>query len=174
MLRAPAAMYNVRARRPADVLPLQSASTSLYEKSENKSLGWWAIIRRWLPIVALASLISVVILLSWIVTPVVHAWWSHQTPDFPSEMSFELSNGGRELFASLLEEPSVSLSVVVPAYNEETRLQLMLDDMLNALDSMTREAQQKWSVLSRVPIINWWDGAACQYYPAFACRASFL
>ena len=67
-----------------------------------------------------------------------------QTLDFPSEMSFELADTKQAPFGSLLDAPTVSLSVIVPAYSEEKRLPVMLDDMLSVLDGLSQKAASKW------------------------------
>ncbi|KAF2355298.1 Glycosyltransferase 2-like [Trinorchestia longiramus] len=59
--------------------------------------------------------------------------------DSPSERTY--SDGFKQLsFPSLLhDKPSVSLSVIVPAYNEELRLPVMLDECLEYLNERRRK-----------------------------------
>ncbi|XP_057676714.1 dolichyl-phosphate beta-glucosyltransferase isoform X1 [Corythoichthys intestinalis] len=51
------------------------------------------------------------------------------------EKRFITAAGSEELFPSLRDPPSVELSVVVPAYNEELRMPVMLDEALEYLES---------------------------------------
>ncbi|XP_077596182.1 dolichyl-phosphate beta-glucosyltransferase [Stigmatopora nigra] len=51
------------------------------------------------------------------------------------EKRFLTATGSQELFPSLRDPPSVQLSVVVPAYNEELRLPVMLDEAMEYLES---------------------------------------
>ncbi|XP_077447624.1 dolichyl-phosphate beta-glucosyltransferase [Stigmatopora argus] len=51
------------------------------------------------------------------------------------EKCFLTATGSQEPFPSLREPPSVELSVVVPAYNEELRLPVMLDEAMEYLES---------------------------------------
>uniref|UniRef100_A0A8D8W6X6 Dolichyl-phosphate beta-glucosyltransferase n=1 Tax=Cacopsylla melanoneura TaxID=428564 RepID=A0A8D8W6X6_9HEMI len=46
----------------------------------------------------------------------------------------DVKSGQEKDFPSLEEEPSVSLSVIVPAYNEQDRLRPMLDETIDFLD----------------------------------------
>lgn len=59
---------------------------------------------------------------------------------YPSEKSYEdPSQAGMLLkFPSIDEQPSVELSVIVPAYNEESRLPSMMDECLDYLESRAK------------------------------------
>ena len=56
--------------------------------------------------------------------------------EFDQEKYFKTSLSGCETkdFPSLTDQPTVSLSVIVPAYNEELRLPKMLDECLEFLE----------------------------------------
>nr|CAG4649606.1 EOG090X0BIY [Scapholeberis mucronata]SVE93822.1 EOG090X0BIY [Scapholeberis mucronata] len=56
---------------------------------------------------------------------------------FKEEYSFlNPQTGERELFPSIEDNPTILLSVIVPAYNEEKRLPAMLDDCLEYLEKL--------------------------------------
>lgn len=137
-------MYSVRARRPADALPRFVAPTAApYSKTQGKALPWWAA-RHVALYLAASGAVGALLVCVWIVAPVVSAWRALQTPDFPSEMTFEAGGGVRAPFGSLLDPPSVSLTAVVPALNEAVRLPVMLDEMLGVLNGLSREAAAEW------------------------------
>ncbi|XP_002126301.2 dolichyl-phosphate beta-glucosyltransferase [Ciona intestinalis] len=54
---------------------------------------------------------------------------------YESENYFKSSNGVRERFPSLMDEESVDLSVIVPSYNEEKRLPLMMEEAILFLEA---------------------------------------
>ena len=146
-------MFSIRARRAADILPSRSSVPAVqYNKTHGKAIGGWAA-QRVVPVLVVAAAVAGVLLLWWILAPVIHSWRASQTPDVPSESSFELVGGGRAPFGSLLDPATLTLSVVVPAYNEEQRLPAMLDDMLGALDGLSRDAAEKWCV--RLQPLHW-------------------
>lgn len=60
---------------------------------------------------------------------------THESEDFFSDPS----NGKKLPFPSISNNPSKSLTVVVPAYNEEKRLPLMLEESLTYLEERTKE-----------------------------------
>ncbi len=47
-------------------------------------------------------------------------------------------------FPSLFESPSLDLSVIIPAYNEESRLPVMLDE---CVDYLTKHFSQKFEIV---------------------------
>lgn len=53
------------------------------------------------------------------------------------------ATGRKERFGSLLDAPSVDLSVVVPAYNEEKRIVKMLEETVSYLQSR----QLSWEII---------------------------
>ena len=59
--------------------------------------------------------------------------------NFAQEKFFKISKSGSDLaeFPSLDSPPSLVLSVIVPAYNEELRLHKMLDECLEFLETRT-------------------------------------
>lgn len=69
-------------------------------------------------------------------------WWWVRPPNthndnsiwLPGEKTY-LAKGKRIAFGSLFDDPEVFLSVVVPAYSEEKRLPVMLDQTLRYLHS---------------------------------------
>jgi hypothetical protein len=95
----------------------------------------------------------------WLSTPIMKAYRTSTTPDFESEMVFDDGSGyGKQasadsspetymlmiLTCSQLEkfpnlysdEPTLTLSVIVPAYNEEARMPAALLEMLTALKTL--------------------------------------
>ncbi|XP_028042919.1 dolichyl-phosphate beta-glucosyltransferase [Bombyx mandarina] len=84
--------------------------------------------------IALALLIVLVIIL-YIITdtyPVVERYKDEETYN-------DYLTNTKLRFPSILEEESVSLSVVVPAYNEEKRLPPMLDETIEFLENRQKE-----------------------------------
>ncbi|XP_019727878.1 dolichyl-phosphate beta-glucosyltransferase [Hippocampus comes] len=64
------------------------------------------------------------------------------------EKRFITATGAEELFPSLHDPPSIELSVVVPAYNEELRMPLMLDEAMEYLESRRkRQASFTYEVI---------------------------
>ncbi len=53
-------------------------------------------------------------------------------------------SGDRLPFPSLFESPSLDLSVIIPAYNEESRLPVMLDE---CVDYLTKNFSQKFEIV---------------------------
>lgn len=53
---------------------------------------------------------------------------------FKDEDYFEDQTGTKKKFPSIEDEPSVELSVIIPAYEEEKRLPVMLDECLEFLE----------------------------------------
>ena len=54
---------------------------------------------------------------------------------FESEKYFSDENGAKKPFPSLFDQPTVKLSVIVPAYNEEERLPVMMEETLEFLEA---------------------------------------
>lgn len=54
---------------------------------------------------------------------------------FKDEDYFEDQTGTKQKFPSIDDEPSVELSVIIPAYEEEKRLPVMLDECLEFLEA---------------------------------------
>ncbi|XP_037126624.1 dolichyl-phosphate beta-glucosyltransferase [Syngnathus acus] len=64
------------------------------------------------------------------------------------EKRFVTSSGVEELFPSLHDPPSVELSVIVPSYNEELRLPVMLDEAMDYLENrLKRQASFTYEVI---------------------------
>lgn len=102
---------------------------------------------RWVVLAAFTGTAAALLLLLWLGVPVVNAWRSSLTPDFPAEQFFPRENGAtRDRFGSLLDPASITLSVVVPAYNEQARLPVMLDEMFLQLSSMSDAATAQCKV----------------------------
>ncbi|KAK8401646.1 hypothetical protein O3P69_001043 [Scylla paramamosain] len=60
---------------------------------------------------------------------------SHESEDFFSDPS----SGKKLPFPSITDKPSISLTVVVPAYNEEKRLPVMLEESLTYLEEKVKK-----------------------------------
>lgn len=71
----------------------------------------------------------------WLARPIWRAWQTSRTPDHPSEMVYDAGGGRMVAFPSTALDGggTVTLSVVVPAYNEEERMPAALDDMFATL-----------------------------------------
>jgi dolichyl-phosphate beta-glucosyltransferase len=100
--------------------------------------------------------------LHWLTHPIFRAWSSSVAGDHVSEMTFVEPNESvaagaaaksvlrnaanpaadgavTKPFPSLFDEPSRELSLVVPAYNEEVRLPVMMDETMAYLESRARK-----------------------------------
>ena len=95
----------------------------------------------------------------WLTQPIFRAWSSSVAGDHVSEMTFiepnessskaaksillttDNKSGGaaRKPFPSLFDEASVTLTLIVPAYNEEVRLPIMMDETMAYLESRARK-----------------------------------
>eukprot|EP00188_Purpureofilum_apyrenoidigerum_P004294 Plantae.Rhodophyta-Purpureofilum_apyrenoidigerum.ctg4770.p1 GENE.Plantae.Rhodophyta-Purpureofilum_apyrenoidigerum.ctg4770~~Plantae.Rhodophyta-Purpureofilum_apyrenoidigerum.ctg4770.p1 ORF type:complete len:343 (+),score=62.56 Plantae.Rhodophyta-Purpureofilum_apyrenoidigerum.ctg4770:256-1284(+) len=64
---------------------------------------------------------------------------SKNPPSEDSEEKFETKTGSMMPFPSLMDPASLKLSVVVPAYNEEDRIEEMLDETIEYLQRKKRE-----------------------------------
>jgi dolichyl-phosphate beta-glucosyltransferase len=87
--------------------------------------------------------------LQWLLYPVFRAITVSTVQDFPSEMVFLDENDQERSFPTLNDPGSVSLSVIMPAYNEEMRMRTGLDEMISFL--------QQSSLLWEIIIVN--DGS---------------
>lgn len=57
---------------------------------------------------------------------------------FKEEEYFEDPAGKKAKFPSINDEPSIDLSVIIPAYEEEKRLPVMLDECMEFLEQKTK------------------------------------
>lgn len=67
---------------------------------------------------------------------------------YEKEKFFQTSTGKKQAFPSILDQPSLYLSVIVPSYNEEDRLPVMMEETLQFLESKTSNksgAGDSWS-----------------------------
>lgn len=55
------------------------------------------------------------------------------------EEYFEDPDGKKSKFPSIDDDPSIELSVIIPAYDEEKRLPVMLDECTEILEKLSRE-----------------------------------
>ena len=79
----------------------------------------------------------------WLSTPIIKAWRTTRTPDHDVENYFNLADGtGLGRFGSLFDPASLTLSVVVPAYNEEQRMPTGVTEMVAHLKE--REKTPYW------------------------------
>eukprot|EP01137_Pigoraptor_chileana_P023065 Opistho-2@88772 len=92
--------------------------------------------------VALAALIAAGVAVLWWTAP-------RPRPRADSEQSYsDPATGRRTLFPSLFEDPTVDLSLVVPAYNEQERLPVMLDETIEYLERRsTRVKNFSWEII---------------------------
>ncbi|XP_073439352.1 dolichyl-phosphate beta-glucosyltransferase isoform X2 [Dendrobates tinctorius] len=68
-----------------------------------------------------------------------------------SEKFFVASDGEKKPFPSIHDRPEKELSVVVPAYNEEERLPVMMDEALEFLE----KRQKRWSSFKYEAALNY-------------------
>lgn len=88
----------------------------------------------WLAIVVLVMAVL------YMVFPIISAGKSQRTPDHHSELYFTaFPSSTRVAFPRLHDPPSLYLTLVVPAYNEQERLPSMMDDMLSYLKERQRD-----------------------------------
>nr|XP_057942950.1 dolichyl-phosphate beta-glucosyltransferase isoform X1 [Doryrhamphus excisus] len=85
-------------------------------------------------LVALAALALIVVIFTAHVTAGMINLTRHN-----KEKVFFSATGAKELFPSLHDPPSVELSVVVPAYNEELRMPVMMEEAMEYLESRQRQ-----------------------------------
>lgn len=74
-------------------------------------------------------------------------------PPIDSEEMFETAAEKKEPFPSLVDPPTIRLSVVVPAYNEEERIPVMLDEALTFL----KEEEEKRKLSYEIIVVD--DGS---------------
>ncbi|XP_061557973.1 dolichyl-phosphate beta-glucosyltransferase [Phycodurus eques] len=85
-------------------------------------------------ILAALVVLAIVAVIVFVMAAYVTASEANLTRD-DKEKRFLTTTGTTELFPSLHDPPSVELSVVVPAYNEELRLPVMLDEAMEYLQN---------------------------------------
>nr|NP_001038819.1 dolichyl-phosphate beta-glucosyltransferase [Danio rerio]AAI22260.1 Asparagine-linked glycosylation 5 homolog (yeast, dolichyl-phosphate beta-glucosyltransferase) [Danio rerio]AAI64125.1 Alg5 protein [Danio rerio] len=83
-------------------------------------------------------ILALVVLLLVVIAAHVTAKMVDQTRH-EKEKQFLTADGKREDFPSLMEPPSIDLSVVVPSYNEELRLPVMMDEAMDYLEKRQKE-----------------------------------
>ncbi|XP_018409597.1 PREDICTED: dolichyl-phosphate beta-glucosyltransferase isoform X3 [Nanorana parkeri] len=97
----------------------------------------------------LAALAAVVLLLVAVVAHVT----AKKMPNLhrhDAEKFFIGNKGEKEPFPSIHDPPEKDLSVVVPAYNEETRLPIMMDEAMEYLEKRQKYGSDKVRVLTLV------------------------
>jgi len=92
-----------------------------------------------------ALLLLAGVALAWVFQPAIVAHRRRGVAPSPGEGFFtNPATGGREPFPSIERDaPEVTLTVVVPAYNEEERLHLMLDPALAFLEKRRQQVPGK-------------------------------
>ncbi|KAM3600827.1 uncharacterized protein V6R79_003084 [Siganus canaliculatus] len=85
-------------------------------------------------LIALAALVFIVVFIIAHVTAGMVNLTRHE-----KEKSFLTTTGDKELFPSLLDPSSRELSVVIPAYNEEFRMPVMLDEAMEYLENRQKQ-----------------------------------
>lgn len=82
---------------------------------------------------ALCTLPFIVTLVAWVFEPALSLHYTRSQCDVQLESSFVLESGERALFPSIEDDPSIVLSVIVPAYNEEERFPIMFNAAISYL-----------------------------------------
>ena len=96
----------------------------------------------------IAGLVAAAVL--WFLWPVLTAWQTKRTPDHESERTFvDPSSGAKTAFPSISDAPSVLLSLIVPAYNEEERIPEMLEETLAHLAGRAASDRCVWRLHPR-------------------------
>ncbi|XP_050530046.1 dolichyl-phosphate beta-glucosyltransferase-like [Daktulosphaira vitifoliae] len=96
-------------------------------------------------LIAVVSTVAIVIILGLPLFLLCWLLFINDTPymdiqRYDEEKFFINENGEKIKFPNFLEEPSIELSVVVPAYNEQDRLRPMLDSCLQYLTSVYKSS----------------------------------
>uniref|UniRef100_A0A671PC36 Dolichyl-phosphate beta-glucosyltransferase n=1 Tax=Sinocyclocheilus anshuiensis TaxID=1608454 RepID=A0A671PC36_9TELE len=71
----------------------------------------------------------------------------HITTRHEKEKHFLTADGKEESFPSLMDPPSLDLSVVVPSYNEELRLPVMMDEAMEYLEKRQKNPSFTYEVI---------------------------
>jgi len=89
------------------------------------------------------------VIVGWILYPLYLSFAVRGAPEAAVESFFVNETGAKKPFPSLQrDEGSVTLSVVVPAYNEQSRLPRMLDETIGYLERRrSRDAAFSWEVV---------------------------
>lgn len=107
-----------------------------------------ASVAAWLPIVAAVVVVLVTVVVGVAGRHVYGAIKSKRAPDYDVEGMYRQVGGGYGLFPTLADAASVTLSVIVPAYNEAERITPMMKDMLGHLEAVAKaDASFSWEVL---------------------------
>uniref|UniRef100_H2Z1V6 Dolichyl-phosphate beta-glucosyltransferase n=1 Tax=Ciona savignyi TaxID=51511 RepID=H2Z1V6_CIOSA len=59
---------------------------------------------------------------------------------FESENFFKRTDGSKDRFPSIMDEESVDLSIIVPSYNEEERLPVMMNETIDYLEEKCKKS----------------------------------
>lgn len=80
-------------------------------------------------------LVIVGCVLYFLAAPLITAWRARASPQFAVETYFQdpQENYAKKLFPSIFDPPSLFITLVVPAYNEELRLAPMMDETMRYL-----------------------------------------
>lgn len=80
---------------------------------------------------------------------------------YEKEKFFQTKDGEKKLFPSLMDQPSVYLSVIVPSYNEEERLPVMMDETIEFLEGKINDKSQNcWRQSYEIIVVD--DGSSDQ------------
>jgi len=87
-----------------------------------------------LALIFAALLVPVLYGLWWFTTPIRESFTNRPATSYAHKY-FDPKTGGEVGFPSLFDAPTVKLSLIVPAYNEEDRIEVMMDATLKHLES---------------------------------------
>lgn len=97
----------------------------------------------WLPLAAVAAAA-----VYWFFKPLMDA---RRADDHPSEAYFptpDVKAASKALFPRLIEDGTIDLSLIVPAYNEEDRLPDMMGEMIEYLGTLSKsDAKVTWEII---------------------------
>jgi len=88
------------------------------------------------------AFIIVFILLTYVAYKLINSTKVPKIARFKGEETFACSDGSRKKFPWNTKDSSIYLSVVVPSYNEEERLPIMMDETLDYLESNFKETYE--------------------------------
>jgi len=95
--------------------------------------------------------IAVTVLVFWLFKPVFNSMQDMPAVDYEHELVDPTQPTGPEkkfAFPSVFEKPTVNLSLIVPAYNEENRLPSMMNETLNYLEERkARDPYFTWEII---------------------------
>lgn len=101
--------------------------------------------------VIMIIILSIICGLFFLFYPIISITWKNDISTYPEEMCFPIPSisdpnvWGWASFNSILEEPTKSLSIIIPAYNEQYRIGVMLDEAIGYLVDRSNDSKNKFT-----------------------------